>query len=124
MADSIPIPAYADFTQYDHIQSVRPTDGAIIRAQRVVVDENTPIRWTITVRDKMEQYLHIENTEGGVRKYYTTSELVELAQRAGFGEWQQSKVGEKRGFPLMNGEEREILIPEYQVPDTTPYLID
>ncbi|HYX51208.1 MAG TPA: hypothetical protein VE843_15785 [Ktedonobacteraceae bacterium] len=122
MVDSIP--AYADFTQYNHIQSVRSADGAVIRARRVVADENTPIRWTMTVKDKMEQNLHIENTERGVRKYYSTSELVEFAQREGFGEWQQSKVGEKQGFALMNGEEREILIPEYQVPDTTPYLID
>jgi hypothetical protein len=89
-----------------------------------VVDENTPIRWTIIVKDRMEQYLHIENTEGGVREYYTTSELVELAQRERFGEWQQSKVGEIQASALVNGEEREFLMPEYQVPDPTNYPTD
>jgi hypothetical protein len=80
-----------------------------------MVDENTPIRWTIILKDRMEQFLHYENTEGGVREYYSTSELLELVKREGFGEWRQSKVNEKQG---------EFLISEYQIPDLTPYPID
>lgn len=124
MSDSIPIPAYADLTQYNHIRSVRPTDGAEIRAQRIMVDEHTPIRWTIVVMDKMGNYLFIENTENKVRKQYSTSELVDLAKNAGFGEWQQAQVGEAVGIALVKGEQREIVMRQYQVPDTTPYPID
>ncbi len=89
-----------------------------------MVDEHTPIRCTIVVMDKMGNYLFIENTENEVRKQYSTSELVDLTKNAGFGEWQQARVGEAAGIAWVKGEQREIVMRQYQVPDTTPYPID
>lgn len=129
MTDSIPIPAHADLTQYDHIQSKRPTDGAIIRAQRVVVDKDMPICWTIVMKDKLEKYIFnelplFEDTQGRVCKQYSTSELIHLAQKAGFGEWQQSMVAAWEGWEWDDVGYREKSIPQYQLPDTTPYPVD
>ena len=121
MNNSIPIPAYADLTQYDHIRSVRPTDGAEIRAQRVVVDEQTPVRWTIIAMDKLGKYLFIERIENGVRPTYSTIELVELAQKVGFGEWQQSSVAEMEAIALTPVGYREFLMHQFQIPDPTSY---
>ncbi len=124
MSESIPIPAYANLTQYKHIQCVRPTDGLVMRAQRIVVDEHTPIRWTIVVEGKSEQWRDLGWTEDGTRETYSTSELKELAKKAGFGGWQQSQVGEMEGLALVDGDERKIRLPQYQVPDLTPYPVD
>ena len=95
----------------------------MIKAQRVVKDEHTPIRWTIIVKDRMDQYLHIEDTTGGVPEQYTTSELIELARKNGFGEWQQSSVAEREA----EGWEEDapkIRLRQYQIPDTKTYLLD
>lgn len=71
----------------------------------------------------MDQYLHIEDTTGGVREQYTTSELIELARREGFGEWQQSPVAEW-GAEGWEEDAPKIRLRQYQVPDTKTYLVD
>lgn len=129
MTSSIPIPSYANVTQYDHIQATRPTDGAKLRAQRVVVDEHTAIRWTIVMVTKLEQYIvdelpMYEDAEWKVRKQYTTSELIDRAREVGFVDWQQSQVGESEGFAYVDSEYRKVRVGHYQLPDPTPYPTD
>jgi hypothetical protein len=105
-------------TQYDHIQATRLTDGAKLRAQRVVVDEQTPIRWTIVLVDKLEQYIFDE------LPMYTTSELIARAKEAGFVDWQQSQVGKMTGLAWIDDDCREVILRQYQIPDRTPYPTD
>ncbi len=129
MTDSMPIPAYANVTQYDHIQSTRPTDGAKVRAQRVVVDKHTAIRWTIVVVNRLEQFIldelpMYEDAEGKVRKQYPTSELLDRAKEAGFVDWQQSQVAESEGSAYVDGEYQKVRVGHYQLPDPTPYPTD
>lgn len=121
MTDSMPIPAGVDVTQFDHIQCIRPTDGLTIRAQRIVVDTETPVRWTMVVVDRLGKWLYIEHIEDGQRATYSTSELMELAKNARFGEWEQSQIGELSGLAIIDGEYKEIRLRQFQVPDPTPY---
>ncbi len=119
----------AGLTRYNFIQSDRPTDGARIAAKRVIVDENTPIRWVIVMKDKLENFIFnelqlFEDTEGRVQKQYSTSELSDCAQKLGFGDWHQAPVALVEGFELIDEEYRKRLIPQYQLPDPTDYPVD
>jgi hypothetical protein len=118
---SIPIPAGADITQYNHIQCVRPADALIMRAQRVTVNEQTPVSWTMVVEGKSGQWRDLGWTVKGTHETYSTSELIEFAENAGFGEWQQSAVDVREGTSIWEGQERTVLIPQYQIPDSTEY---
>jgi hypothetical protein len=121
LSQSIPIPEGANIAQYDHIQCVRPTDGLVLRAQRVIVNEQTPVSWTIVVEGKSEQWRDLGWTMDGTRETYSTSELIKFAKNAGFGEWQQSALDVREGTSLWEGEERTVLMPQYQIPDSTKY---
>jgi len=63
------------------------------------------------------------NMDGG-RETYSTSDLIEFAKRAGFGDWRQSQVGEVEGLVLVDGDYKEQRIAQYQTPDHTPYPKD
>lgn len=121
--------ADTDLTKYEHIMSVRVTDGARLVASRVVVDEQTPVRWTIMLKDKLEMVIEdelqlFEDAAGRVRKQYTTTELLGIAQQKGFDDWQQVPRGFMQGWKLVEGEYQENHIPRYPDPDPTPYPTD
>ena len=121
--------AESELTKYEHIQSVRLTDGARLVASRVVVDEHTPVRWTIVLVDKLENYIDDElqlfsDAVGRVRKQYTTSDLLELAKQKGFEDWQEVPVAFVQGWELVDGVYQERHLPKYQDPDPTPYPTD
>ncbi len=111
----------ADLTKFEHIQSVRLTDGARLVASRVVVDETTPVRWTIVLKDSLENYIDDElpifsDTEGRVRKQFATSDLLKRAKEAGFEDWQQ--------LPVALGNVWGLAGAFYHDPDHTPYPVD
>lgn len=116
----MPIPAGADITQYDRIQCVRQ-DGLVLRAQRILLNKETPVRWTIVVEGKSGQWQDQSWTENGSRETYSTNELNVFAKNAGFGEWQQSAIDVHEGISLWEGNERTVHMPQYQVPDSTIY---
>jgi len=121
MTKGFPLPKGADITQYDHIQCTRPKDGLEMRAHRIVVDEQTPVSWTIVVEEKSEQLRSFLSTKDDSPKTYSTSELIKLAKDAGFGEWQQSAIDMREGTITWEGKDIEALIPQYQIPDRTVY---
>lgn len=123
--------AEVDFTKYERIQSVRVTDGARLVASRVVMDENTHVRWTIELKDKLEMFIFdelqlFEDAARNVQKHYTTSELLDLAKQAGFIDWQQLPVELVEMWPwdAVGDEAKKILVPKYSLPDPTPYPAD
>ena len=110
-----------ELTKYEHIQSVRLTDGARLVASRRVVDETTPVRWTIVLKDKQEMYIFdelqfFEDTGCNVQTQYATTELVELAKQRGFMDWQQLPVA----LATVWGLEGTV----YQDPDPIHYPTD
>ena len=117
----MPIHAGVSITQYDHIKCVRPMDGLEMRAQRVVGDKDTPVRWTFVVVDRLGRWLYIEHIENRQRATYSTDEIITFAQNAGFGEWEQSQIAEFSGLALINGEYKEVRLQQFQIPDPTPY---
>lgn len=121
MTSSMPISAGVSITQYDHINCVRPTDGLEIRAQRVVSDTETPVRWTFVIVDRLGQWLYIERIENGERATYSTDDIMALAKQIGCGDWQQSQVGEFRGYALIDGEYKPVRLQQFQIPDLTTY---
>jgi hypothetical protein len=121
LTSSMPIPAGVSITRYDYIQCVRSADGLEMRAQRVVRDIETSVRWTLEVVDRLGQWLYIEHIENGQRATYSTDEISTIAKNAGFGEWQQSQVAEFSGFALINGAYEEVRLQQFQIPDPTPY---
>ena len=121
LTSSMPIPAGVRITQYDHIKCVRSTDGLEMRAQRVVGDKETPVRWTFVVVDRLGWWLYIEHIENGQRATYSTDEIITFAQNAGFGEWEQSQIAEFSGLALINGEYTEVRLRQFQIPDQTLY---
>jgi len=104
-------------TRYEHIQCTHPKYGLVMRAHRVVVDEQTPVRWTCEVEGSSEQWRDLGWNIAGERDTYTTEALVEFAKRARFGEWEQSQVGEVKGHVLVDGVYTERVTPQYQRPD-------
>jgi hypothetical protein len=118
-----------ELTRYVAIYAERPTDGARINARRVVVDAKMPIRWTITVKDRLEHFIYnelpiFEDAEERKLKHYRASELFELAEKAGFRDWHQAPKGMVEGIELFEGEYRERDFPVYELPDPTNYPID
>ncbi len=69
-------------------------------AHRVVVDTQTPVRWTYVVEGPSEQWRDLGWNMDGGRETYSTNELIEFAKRAGFGEWEQSPIDWVSAYPL------------------------
>jgi hypothetical protein len=120
-----------DLAKYEHVYSVRQSDGMRIVAKRIVADKHTPIRWEISVVDsgKSNDYTErsfFKGSEASVTNIFATSELLREAQKAGFGDWYPKQVGFRDSWPLdAKGDDSEKrLIPEYPLPDSTEYLVD
>jgi hypothetical protein len=118
-----------DLTRVNAIQSVRASDGARIIASRVVIDRSTPIRWEITITDRLyhpipAEQLPLEQLGQRMQKQYLTRELSECAQAIGFIDWKQLPTGMIKSFVLVDGQVRKVLIPEYQPPDPTDYPLE
>ncbi len=118
-----------DLTRVNAIQSVRPSDGVRIIANRIVVDTSTPIRWEITITDQLyhplpAEQLALEQPGEKTPKQYLTKELSEYAEAIGFVDWKQLPTGMIKSFVLVDGEVRKVLIPEYQPPDPTDYPLE
>ncbi len=94
------------------------------RAVTIVVDQTTPVRWTLVVEGPSEQWRDLEWTMDGTRKTYSTSDLKALAKKLGFGEWQRSQVGEVGALAWTSDGQEKFLMPLYQVPDRTSYPKD
>ncbi|MGZ3645523.1 MAG: hypothetical protein ACXVCM_16930 [Ktedonobacteraceae bacterium] len=122
------MPKLEHLTMFESIASVRP-DGAQMTARRVVSDAKTPIHWTITMKDKLGQFIFnelpiFEETNGRAFKQYLTHELSMLAQSAGFTDWQLLPIAQVEGYELVSGEYRKRLMWQYQQPDLTNYPLE
>ncbi len=109
--------AEADIAKFEHVQSVRVTDGARLVASRVVINAQTPVRWTIVLKDKQEMFIFDElqlfdDAAGRVQKQYATTELLDLVKQKGFVDWQRLPVAMGEGWA------------DYPYPDATPYPVD
>ena len=116
-------------TKLNSILAIRRSDGAKIAAKRLVINSETPIRWNVVLKDRTEKYIFdelsmFEDTEWDKQKQYSTSELFDLTQKAGFTDWKQIPLAMWGGWELVGSEYKQRLFPQYELPDLTSYKID
>ncbi len=125
MTNGLPIPQGGDITQYEHIQCTRPTDGSVLKAKRVMVDEQPPIRWKIELNMGGLDYRDRPLSPGAeleVWRMYTTDALLTTAKKSGYGNWYVLPEDFVESWPLeledRDDASKKRLIPKYPLPDS------
>lgn len=126
MAMNIDVPSIA---KYEHVVTVRRSDGMRIAATRKVIDTQTPIRWQISVWDKDNHLVYQELPlfeEGNTPFLYRTSDLLQQAKKRGFEDWYHLPIAyvEAWHWNDLGDETKKYLIPKYSLFDPTDYPVD